>query len=155
VVIKSVRLLTAFAVDKARAAALEAKAAQEDRLGKLIKELEEKAGAKMVTTESGLRYVDFVIGSGQSPVPGTVVEFQYRGRLIDGTEFESTYSAEAVEREIERLIAGLREGISTMKEGGRRTLIVPPELAFGAYGVPGKIPPDAMLIFEVELLAVK
>lgn len=155
ITIKSVRLLTAFDPMQVQAVAAAARVDRESQLDELFAELEEKAGSAGVITESGLRYVDFVVGNGVSPVLTDTVEFQYRGTLLDGTEFETTYSAGPAERKVAGLIPGLQEGLTTMNEGGRRTLILPPELGFGGGGVPGIIPPDAVLIFEVELLEIK
>ncbi|MGB2985259.1 MAG: peptidylprolyl isomerase [Phycisphaerae bacterium] len=155
VVIKSVRLLTPFDPTPLKSAMTTDKAGQEDQIGALIKQLEGETGRKVVTTESGLRYVDLVVGTGPSPLLTDTVEFQYRGTLADGTEFESTYLTGPAVREVGRLIAGLQEGLTTMNEGGRRTLIIPAELGFGTGGIPGRIPSDATLIFEIELLEIK
>ena len=155
VVIRSVRLLTRFDAARVKEAAAATRAAVEERLTTRIKEIEKEAGTKAVITESGLRYVDFIIGKGPSPVPGNMVEFHYRGTLVDGTEFESTYSRGPAIRQVASLIAGLQEGLTTINEGGQRTLIIPPELGFGESGVPGLIPPDSTLIFEIELLAIR
>jgi len=155
IIIESVRLLTPFDAFQVQAMAAAARGDRESRLDKLFVELEEKAGSAGVTTESGLRYVDFVLGNGVSPVLTDTVEFQYRGILLDGTEFETTHSTGPAVRQVAALIPGLQEGLMTMNEGGRRTLILPPELGFGGGGVPGIIPPDAVLIFEIELLEIK
>jgi FKBP-type peptidyl-prolyl cis-trans isomerase len=114
-----------------------------------------EAGRKLVKTDTGLRYVDIVEGEGFSPLETDTIEFNYRGTLTDGTLFESTFDTEPAEREIRALIPGLIEGIMSMKEHGRRKIIIPPELAFGDSGIPGRIPPDSILIFEIELLSVR
>jgi len=155
VFIESAKLLTPFDQIQAQAILAADQAEQEDRVDKLVKQLEEKAGVKAVTTESGLRYVDFVVGQGMSPLPTSTIEFQYRGTLIDGTEFESTYKAKPAVREIALLIPGLQEGLTTMNEGGQRTIVILPELGFGEGGIPRVIPPDSVLIYEIELLAVQ
>lgn len=155
VIIKSVRLLSPFDPIKAHAVAAAPAVAVSDQVEAVIEQLEKEAGAGFVTTESGLRYMDLEVGRGVEPLLTDNVEFHYRGQLIDGTEFEETYSREATVREVGRLIAGLREGMTTMREGGRRTLIIPPELGYGDRGIPGRIPPGATLIYEIELLGIQ
>lgn len=155
IIIESVRLLTPFDAFQVQAKAAAARVDRESRLNELFAKLEEKAGSEGVITESGLRYVDFLIGDGASPELTDTVAFQYRGTLIDGTEFESSYSTAPAERKLVALISGLQEGLMTMNVGGRRTLILPPELGYGGSGIPGIIPPDAVLIFEIELLEIK
>lgn len=155
IIIKSVRLITPFDTFQVQAMAAATRVDRQSQLNELFAELEEKAGSTGTIAQSGLRYVDFAVGDGESPELTDTVVFQYRGTLIDGTEFESTYATGPTERKIGGLITGLQEGLITMNEGGRRTLILPPELGFGASGVPGIIPPDAVLIFEIELLEIK
>jgi FKBP-type peptidyl-prolyl cis-trans isomerase FkpA len=109
-----------------------------------------------VTTPSGLKYVDEVVGTGASPKQGQNVTVHYTGTLENGTKFDSSvdrgqpYSFRIGTRAV---IQGWDEGIMTMKVGGKRRLIVPANLAYGAAGRPG-IPPNATLLFEVELLGV-
>lgn len=155
VVIKAIRLIGTFDALEVQAVAAEAEVADEKRVLALIEELERKAGRKAVTTESGLRYVDLVVGGGPPPFITDTVEFNYRGTLLDGTEFESTLETHPAERQVMKLIRGLQQALTTMNEGGRRTVIIPPELAFGERGVPGFVPPDSTLVFEVELLAIQ
>jgi len=110
-----------------------------------------------VTTASGLRYVDLVEGTGASPVAGQTVIVHYVGTLENGTKFDSSLdSGQPLERRIGvgALIKGWDEGIMTMKVGGKRKLIVPPNLGYGAVARP-KIPANSTLLFEVELLGVK
>ncbi len=103
-------------------------------------------------TPSGLRYVDLVPGTGPVVPPGATVEGQFTGSLVDGTKFEDSRSGSAaMKMPLSGLIPGLREGIAGMKVGGRRKLIIPPELGFGAKGRPGKIPPGAILVFDIEV----
>ena len=114
-----------------------------------------ESGRGLVTTDSGLRYVDMVEGTGISPLETDTIEFNYRGTLTDGTVFESTFETEPAVREVGALIPGLIEGLMSMKEHGLRRVIIPPELGFGETGVPGRIPPDSIIIFDVELLTVR
>jgi peptidylprolyl isomerase len=115
-----------------------------------------------VTTASGLQIIDTEVGTGASPKPGQTCVMHYTGWLYEngqkGKKFDSSVDRnKPFEFPIgqHRVIAGWDEGISTMKVGGKRTLIIPPELGYGARGFPGSIPPNATLIFDVELLAVK
>lgn len=111
-----------------------------------------------VMTASGLRYVDEVEGSGESPKAGQNVTVHYTGTLVDGTKFESSRDrGEPYSFRIgtAAVIKGWDEGIMTMKAGGKRRLVIPPKLGYGTTGNPPKIPPNATLIFEIELLSVK
>jgi len=104
------------------------------------------------TTSSGLQYVDIVQGDGAEVPPGAKVAVHYTGRLVDGKKFESSRDGEApVEMPLNGVIRGLQEGIAGMKVGGRRKLIVPPDLGYGKRGDGNLIPPDATLIFDVEV----
>ena len=110
-----------------------------------------------ITTGSGLKYVDEVVGIGESPSPGRIVRVHYTGRLENGTKFDSSVDrGQPFEFPIGvgAVIKGWDEGVMTMKVGGKRKLIVPPDLGYGADGV-GPIPPNSTLIFEVELLGVR
>jgi peptidylprolyl isomerase len=113
---------------------------------------------EVVTTESGLQYEQIVRGEGPSPQPGDVVTVHYRGTLEDGSEFDSSYSrGEPVVLPLGqgRVIDGWEEGIPMMNQGGKARLTIPPELAYGEQGAGGVIPPNATLIFEVELLEIR
>jgi len=112
----------------------------------------------VVTTASGLRYVDLVVGSGPSPAAGETVIVHYTGWLKDGRKFDSSRDRGApFEFPLGRgrVIKGWDEGIATMKMGGKRQLIIPPQLGYGSAGHPGVIPPNAELTFEVELLGMR
>jgi len=118
--------------------------------------------AKTMTTASGLQIADSKVGTGATPKPGQTCVMHYTGWLYEngakGKKFDSSVDrGEPFEFPIgqKRVIAGWDEGVSTMKVGGKRTLIIPPELGYGARGAGGVIPPNATLIFEVELLGVK
>ncbi len=114
--------------------------------------------ADYVTTDSGLKYYDFVVGEGASPETGQSVTVHYTGWLEDGTKFDSSLDrgqAFAFTLGRGQVIAGWDEGIATMKVGGRRQLVIPSELGYGEPGYGSVIPPNTTLIFEVELLAVR
>jgi FK506-binding protein 9/10 len=116
------------------------------------------AGMDLVVTPTGLQYVEFEVGKGDAPTLGGTVVVQYSGFLADGTLFDSSYrQGYPVEFEVsaKRLIPGWVEGLLTMRAGGRRKLIVPPFLAYGAKGYGKTIPPDATLIYDIELLEVR
>jgi FKBP-type peptidyl-prolyl cis-trans isomerase len=109
------------------------------------------------TTNTGLKYVDEVVGTGESPSPGRMVRVHYTGRLENGTKFDSSVDrGRPFEFPIGlgQVIKGWDEGVMTMKVGGKRKLIVPPDLGYGSRGV-GPIPPNSTLIFDVELLGVR
>jgi peptidylprolyl isomerase len=113
------------------------------------------AGAE-VTTASGLKYVDIVAGTGATPRAGQKVTVHYTGTFTDGNKFDSSLDAGqpiTFQIGVGRVIKGWDEGLMTMKVGGKRRLIIPPELGYGERGAGGgRIPPNATLIFEVELL---
>jgi FKBP-type peptidyl-prolyl cis-trans isomerase FkpA len=116
---------------------------------------------KRMTTASGLQYTDTVVGTGASPAGKTAV-VHYTGWLYEngakGKKFDSSVDRnEPFEFPVGRgrVIKGWDEGVATMKVGGKRTLIIPPALGYGASGAGGVIPPNATLMFDVELLAVK
>jgi len=123
-------------------------------------ELDKESGKPVITTPSGLKYVDLVEGTGAAVKTGDHVAVKYVGKLTDGTKFDS--SADHPEmgptmnyvQGVTELIPGWTEGVSTMKVGGKRKLIIPPQLAYGLQGYGDVIPPNATLIFEIELVAI-
>jgi len=110
-----------------------------------------------VTTATGLVYEDVAIGEGGEAVRGTRVSVHYTGWLTDGTKFDSSKDRGDPFRfnlGAGQVIAGWDEGVTGMKVGGTRKLTIPPQLGYGARGAGGVIPPNATLVFEVELLGV-
>ncbi|HEY6872657.1 MAG TPA: FKBP-type peptidyl-prolyl cis-trans isomerase [Geobacteraceae bacterium] len=113
------------------------------------------AEAKPVTTASGLTYIDLAVGNGPSPTSGKPVKVHYTGWLENGTKFDSSVDHGqpfVFTIGAGQVIPGWDEGVLTMKAGGKRKLIIPARLGYGAAGAGGVIPPNATLIFEVELL---
>jgi peptidylprolyl isomerase len=120
------------------------------------------ADASPVTTASGLQIVDTVVGNGPEPKPGQTVTVNYTGWLDEngekGRKFDSSLDNGAPFSFVlgqGRVIKGWDEGLATMHVGGKRTLIIPPDLAYGERGAGGVIPPGATLIFDIDFLGVK
>ena len=121
-----------------------------------------QAKGKIMTAASGLQIEDTVAGTGATPARGQTCVMHYTGWLyengVKGKKFDSSVDRnEPFEFPIgmSRVIKGWDEGVATMKVGGKRTLIIPPDLGYGARGAGGVIPPNATLVFDVELLGVK
>ena len=117
---------------------------------------------KAMTTPTGLQIIDTTVGTGASPRTGQTCVMHYTGWLSEGgakgKKFDSSVDrGQPFEFPIgmKRVIGGWDEGVATMKVGGKRTLIIPPQLGYGERGAGGVIPPNATLIFDVELLAIK
>ena len=113
---------------------------------------------KIITTDSGLKYSDLKVGTGDKAKKGDTVEVHYTGWLLDGTKFDSSRDRNqpfSFPLGAGQVIKGWDEGVAGMKVGGKRTLIVPPALGYGARGAGGVIPPNATLKFDVELLDVR
>ncbi len=129
--------------------AVPAFAAANDAIDKAAKE----KGA--VKTPSGMVYVALKEGKGKSPTATSTVEVNYRGTLTNGKEFDSSYKRnQSISFPLNRVIPCWTEGVQMMKVGGKAKLVCPPELAYGARGAGSDVPPNATLIFEVELLNV-
>ena len=110
---------------------------------------------QVITTPSGLQYEAISEGEGEMPGPGDVVLVHYRGATLNGRVFDSTYDEGApMEIPLDRVIPGWSEGLSMMSEGGKAKLCIPPELAYGRNGMGSAIGPNAVLVFDVELLSI-
>ncbi len=121
-----------------------------------------KINGKTITlksTPSGLQYYDIKVGTGPSPDSGQTVAVQYVGALPDGTKFDSSYDHGTDPFEFPvgggAVIKGWDEGVAAMKVGGKRRLVIPADLAYGADSPTPNIPPNSTLVFDVELIAIK
>jgi FKBP-type peptidyl-prolyl cis-trans isomerase FkpA len=111
----------------------------------------------VITTASGLKYDDLHEGTGQAAKAGDTVDVHYTGWLTDGKKFDSSHDrnrAFSFQLGAGRVIKGWDEGVAGMKVGGKRKLMIPPELGYGPRGAGSAIPPNAELVFEVELLKI-
>nr|WP_245595853.1 FKBP-type peptidyl-prolyl cis-trans isomerase [Gloeobacter kilaueensis] len=109
------------------------------------------------TTPDGLKYLDEVVGTGATPKTGQKVTVHYTGTLEDGRKFDSSRDRGqpfSFVLGVGQVIKGWDEGVATMKVGGKRKLVIPPSLGYGARGI-GPIPPNSTLLFDVELLGVQ
>ena len=116
-----------------------------------------KKETALMTTASGLQYKDYSVGKGDKPHAGDRIKVHYTGKLQDGSVFDSSVKrGEPIEFTlgIGQVIRGWDEGLLTMQVGGKRQLVIPPALAYGPQGRPPVIPPNATLIFDVELVAI-
>ena len=119
---------------------------------------EQTASTPDITTGSGLTYVDLVVGTGREAAAGNLVTVHYTGWLTNGKKFDSSVDrSEPFSFPIGagRVIKGWDEGVAGMKVGGKRKLTIPSQLGYGARGAGGAIPPNATLVFDVELLEVR
>jgi peptidylprolyl isomerase len=116
-----------------------------------------KPVAQMTTTPSGLQYRDMVVGKGAQPKVGDTVVVNYTGTFASGKVFDTSVGKQPFKFTLGRgeVIKGWDEGVASMHVGGKRKLVIPPDLAYGAGGYPGVIPPNSTLTFVVELLSIK
>ena len=120
-------------------------------------EIDKDTGKPIITTPSGLKYVDLVVGKGPAVKTGDHVSVNYLGKLVDGTKFDASADHGGTfdyVQGVDHLIAGWTEGTSTMNVGGKRKLIIPPQLGYGLQGAGDAVPPNATLIFEIELVSI-
>lgn len=117
-----------------------------------------KKAEKIVKAADGLEYVDLKVGKGPMPQTGQTVTVNYTGKLTDGTVFDasSRHSPGTFDFQLGEghVIKGWDEGVATMRKGGSRKLIIPPDLGYGAQGAGGVIPPNATLVFVIDLLKI-
>jgi peptidylprolyl isomerase len=121
-------------------------------------EIDKETGKPIITTPSGLKYIDLVVGTGQPVKTGDHVFVEYIGKLIDGTKFDASADHGGpfdYVQGVTSLIPGWTEGTSTMKVGGERKLIIPPQLGYGQNGMGDVIPPNSTLIFDIKLVSIK
>ena len=121
-------------------------------------EKDKESGKPIVTTPSGLKYVELAEGKGPAVKTGDHVSVNYVGKLVDGTKFDASADHGGTfdyVQGVTSLIAGWTEGTSTMKVGGKRKLIIPPQLGYGMQGAGDAVPPNATLIFEIEMVSDK
>jgi FKBP-type peptidyl-prolyl cis-trans isomerase FkpA len=137
----------------ARARAQKVTDAEKQKGATYAAQMEKESGAQKLP--SGVIYIEQQAGAGQQPEATSVVKVNYRGTLVDGTEFDSSYKRnEPATFPLSRVIPCWTQGVQRMKVGGKAELVCPPELAYGERGAGGTIPPNATLRFEIELLAI-
>jgi len=168
VVINAVSLINEDAFDRSRLEKRVAEARQqraadeaesqktdEQRRDELVARIESETGKEFVKRDCDVLTLDVEEGQGPQPATGDRVDIHYVGRLLDGTQFESTLEETEPRRiELNKLIYGLRVALESMNVGGKRIIIVPPDCGFGVQGIPGRIPPESTLVYEIELLNI-
>ena len=133
---------------------METRAQNAEEAATFLKENGQKEGVK--TTESGLQYIIITEGEGDSPNPEDMVTVHYRGTFIGGEEFDSSYAREKPQTfKANGVIRGWTEALQMMKVGSKWQIFVPPDLAYGRGGMGQRIPPNKLLVFEIELLSIK
>jgi len=138
----------------AQARRMKAMEAEKAKGASYLADAEKETGAQKLP--SGVIYIEKQAGTGEQPTATSVVKVNYRGTLIDGTEFDSSYKRNApAEFPLNGVVKCWTEGLQKMKAGGKAKLVCPSETAYGERGAPGGVPPGATLTFEVELLEVK
>ncbi|MEM7066107.1 MAG: FKBP-type peptidyl-prolyl cis-trans isomerase [Cyanobacteria bacterium P01_B01_bin.77] len=150
-------LPTDMATTQAAKSTLIAQAASDLDPEETTEDTTDMSDENMTTTDSGLMYEDLEVGTGALPVQGQAVTVHYTGTLENGEKFDSSRDRNrpfSFTIGVGQVIKGWDEGVSTMRVGGRRKLVIPPELGYGARGAGGVIPPNATLIFDVELIRV-
>lgn len=154
VVIKKIVQLDPLDREKAKGFEAGFRLRAEDPLGFLLAQYQKKTDAEPKTTESGLTYLQLKEGTGAFPMAEDIVELHFTGMLVDGHVFDSSLKRWNGPGKIElaKLLPGLQEGLSLMQEGGEALLILPPSIAFGEPGMPNRVPSNATVVFEVELL---
>jgi FKBP-type peptidyl-prolyl cis-trans isomerase FkpA len=123
-----------------------------------VKPMDKSPGAKQMTTESGLKYEDVMVGNGREAALGDTATVHYTGWLVDGKKFDSSHDRNepfSFRVGSGQVIKGWDEGVTGMKVGGKRKLTIPPQLGYGTRGAGGVIPPNATLIFDVELVSLR
>ncbi|MBN8216692.1 MAG: peptidylprolyl isomerase [Spirochaetes bacterium] len=137
-------------------AARKAQAAEAAVLAKTVADLEASLKTKAQSTASGLRYLVVNQGSGPKPAATSTVTVHYEGKLLDGKVFDSSYQrGEKISFPLNRVIPGWTEGLQLMSVGAKYVLVIPPGLGYGARGAGGAIPPNAWLVFTVELFQIQ
>jgi FKBP-type peptidyl-prolyl cis-trans isomerase len=123
-----------------------------------MKASDKSGGTHEMTTDSGLKYTDIVVGNGREAALGDTATVHYTGWLTDGKKFDSSVDRKepfSFRVGAGQVIKGWDEGVAGMKVGGKRKLTIPPQLGYGPRGAGGVIPPNATLIFDVELLGLR
>ena len=139
---------------QAEAQAAHQRAAESARVAGAAYLADNGAREGVTTTESGLQYEVLRAGDGAMPVMDQRVRLHYRGTLIDGTEFDSSYDGEPVVFTVGGLIQGFNEALTLMRIGSHFRIVIPSDIAYGAQGSGGRIGPNETLIFEIELVEI-